>query len=345
MFFWIALFSFLVVFISDSILFVKYIAAVTKEDGPYLEKNIESVSVIVPAYNAQDTISGTLDSILRSENVDFEVIVVDDGSQDATYNLSSKTSDKRVTTYHIPHQGKWAALNFGIAKSLKPIIVTIDADTLVLPDTLYKLSLALQDADAVAGNLQVASRETAISYVQAQEHIRIAMHRRAGRCVETISGPVAGFRKELLFKNEFRNNPVEDFEHTLRLRESGAKIIYAPEAKAYTIMPKKLHLYLMQRTRWAQGSIKEMKAKKSSFAGIYKGYFIAVCDIIVLPLCIVSRSYFLLLFLPTFEGIIQAIGSLKEKEEMFLSSLLFYPQLIFLAGAFLYTNFKAHFNM
>ncbi|MGM0369772.1 MAG: glycosyltransferase family 2 protein [Bacillota bacterium] len=84
-----------------------------------------NVSVLIPAFNEEDKIKTTIDTVFKLELVD-EVIVVVDGSTDATYQQTKKTKAKVI---QLPYnQGKGAALNHGLRKVKGDIILLIDAD-------------------------------------------------------------------------------------------------------------------------------------------------------------------------------------------------------------------------
>jgi glycosyltransferase involved in cell wall biosynthesis len=103
---------------------------------PWLERgSAPVVSVIVPAYNAQETLAETLESALAQTEQPVEVICVDDGSTDATLGVASRFADRmRVLTG--PNSGVSAARNRGFAESSGEWIVFLDADDLLCPATL-----------------------------------------------------------------------------------------------------------------------------------------------------------------------------------------------------------------
>lgn len=86
------------------------------------------VSVIVPAYNAEGTIRGTLESVLAQTLRDLELLVVDDGSSDATLAEVSRVRDDRLQVLSYEHGGRSAARNRGIERARGDFISFIDAD-------------------------------------------------------------------------------------------------------------------------------------------------------------------------------------------------------------------------
>ncbi|MBA4148679.1 MAG: glycosyltransferase family 2 protein [Verrucomicrobia bacterium] len=98
------------------------------------------VSAIVPAYNAEPFIRETLDSILSQTYLNLEVIVVDDGSRDATSRIVEEISsvDPRVKLFRQPNSGVAAARNFAISQSNGDYIAPIDADDIWYPAKIEK---------------------------------------------------------------------------------------------------------------------------------------------------------------------------------------------------------------
>lgn len=93
------------------------------------------VSVVVPVYNMESFLPETLDSILASVYPNFEVVVVDDGSKDASYRIacSYAEKDKRVRAYTQPNGGACAARNHAVRLAKGEFILPVDADNLIEP--------------------------------------------------------------------------------------------------------------------------------------------------------------------------------------------------------------------
>lgn len=98
------------------------------------------VSVVVSVYNGEDHLRVSLDSILSQEGVDLELVVVDDGSTDATLSILSEiaTADQRVKVVHQENRGLTQALIQGCAHARGEFIARHDSDDLSLPGRLSK---------------------------------------------------------------------------------------------------------------------------------------------------------------------------------------------------------------
>jgi glycosyltransferase involved in cell wall biosynthesis len=94
------------------------------------------VSVVIPAYNAERTIRETLVSVLRQTMADFEVIVVDDGSTDATAEVAASLADPRLRVLRQHNTGHAGARNSGIEAASGKYVAIVDADDLWLPRKL-----------------------------------------------------------------------------------------------------------------------------------------------------------------------------------------------------------------
>lgn len=102
------------------------------------------ISVIIPAYNAEKTIRETIKSVIGQTFVDWELIVVNDGSQDRTLEVASQINDSRIKVFSYSNAGASASRNRGFEKSAGEYIAFLDADDLWTPDKLESQLNALQ---------------------------------------------------------------------------------------------------------------------------------------------------------------------------------------------------------
>ncbi|MBC7474389.1 MAG: polysaccharide deacetylase family protein, partial [Candidatus Sericytochromatia bacterium] len=121
-----------------------------------------TVSVIVPAYNEEKVINNTINSLLKSKYKNFDIIVVDDGSKDNTYQkvLDSFSNNIQVKAFTKENAGKSEAVNFGIRQTEAEIILCLDADTIFHPDAIGNLVRHFHNpkVGAVAGNVKIGNR-------------------------------------------------------------------------------------------------------------------------------------------------------------------------------------------
>jgi glycosyltransferase involved in cell wall biosynthesis len=116
-----------------------------------------AVSVIMPAYNVEPYIDASIGSVRRQTHTDLELVIVDDGSTDATYAIARRhaDADRRIRLVHQDNGGLSAARNTALRHSRAPLIAMLDSDDLWTPTFLDK-QLAVFEADpsidVVTGN-------------------------------------------------------------------------------------------------------------------------------------------------------------------------------------------------
>lgn len=96
------------------------------------------ITVLMPVYNAQEFIRPAIKSILDQSYRDFELLIIDDGSDDDTSLVIQSFTDPRIRYLTVPHSGLGNALNFGLQQAAHPIIARMDADDISFPDRLEK---------------------------------------------------------------------------------------------------------------------------------------------------------------------------------------------------------------
>ncbi len=108
----------------------------------------QSLSIIIPAYNEEEGISATI-AKLKAMNEEYEVIVVDDGSTDNTYQIAKESGAKIIR--HPYNKGYGAALKTGIREASETLILFIDADNQHNTDDIPQLLKYVDTYDMVVG--------------------------------------------------------------------------------------------------------------------------------------------------------------------------------------------------
>lgn len=95
-------------------------------------------SIAVPAYNASETIEEAIESVLSQTYADWELVVMDDGSDDDTYARAMRyaAEEPRIAVYQKAHAGQGAAKRAAIARTSGDFVVHFDADDMMLPHCL-----------------------------------------------------------------------------------------------------------------------------------------------------------------------------------------------------------------
>jgi len=223
------------------------------------------VSVIIAAYNEEKVIVRTVESILRNGYDDTELVIVDDGSQDATLEVLRRNFGDRpnIRILTQPNGGKSSALNNAIAHARNDILIALDADTIFRAGTIGKLVRHFADAQvgAVSGNARVGNRNSWITRFQSIEYIYgFNLDRRALdllNAITVVPGAVGAWRKNLIVSlGGFGDETLaEDTDLTLKIRRAGYRIRYEEEGVAFTEAPEDTRGLAKQRFRWAFGTL------------------------------------------------------------------------------------------
>jgi len=224
------------------------------------------VSVVVPAHNEEKVIARTLQALLASDHHEVEIIVLDDGSRDATVAIASTFVPLGVRVIPLPHSGKSNALRAGFAAASHPIIVALDADTIFERQTVSRLVAPFGDprVGAVAGNPKVGNRGRLLTRFQVLEYVlTLNLERRVYsmlNCVPVVPGAVGAWRWTAVARvGGFRSDTLaEDTDITLTLGRAGYRVRYVPSARAHTEAPETLRQLARQRNRWAFGMLQSL---------------------------------------------------------------------------------------
>jgi len=223
------------------------------------------VSVIIPALNEEKVIATTVERILASDHPDLSVIVIDDGSRDATAAIVEQQfgDDPRVELVRIANAGKANALNVGLTRARGEAIVALDADTQFDRDTISRLVRWFADpgVGAVAGNAKVGNRINTITRWQALEYIVSQnLERRALAALDTLTvvpGAVGAWRRSVLDQlgGFTASTLAEDQDLTIAVQRAGYRVVFDASAIAWTEAPATVRGFAKQRFRWAFGTL------------------------------------------------------------------------------------------
>jgi glycosyltransferase involved in cell wall biosynthesis len=98
--------------------------------------NYPKITVLMPAYNAENYIAEAISSVLKQSFTPFELLIVNDGSTDRTVKIIQSFKDPRIVLIQQENKGISAALNSGLKHARAPYIARFDADDICYPDRL-----------------------------------------------------------------------------------------------------------------------------------------------------------------------------------------------------------------
>lgn len=199
------------------------------------------VSVIVPAYNAEQTIGSCLDALLQQsvERSSYEIVVVNDGSTDATPSIVADYPSVRLVRQD--NSGPGAARNLGAQEARGEILLFTDADCAPAPDWIERMIAPFQRSDVkivgVKGAYLSCQRALTARFVQLEYEDK---YRRMAQFeyIDFIDTYSAGYRRDVFlehggFDTNFPTASVEDQEFSFRLAQQGYKMVFVPDARVY----------------------------------------------------------------------------------------------------------------
>jgi cellulose synthase/poly-beta-1,6-N-acetylglucosamine synthase-like glycosyltransferase len=224
------------------------------------------VAVLIPAYNEEKVIVRTIRSVMMSNYKNIRIIVIDDGSNDNTYEAAidaypADIASGRLTVLTKPNGGKADALNYGLERTDEEVYVGIDADGVIAHDAIANLvcHFANPKIGAVAGNAKVGNRVNLWTRWQALEYITSQNFERRALdlfdVVMVVPGAIGAWRTAAVKAGGgyHTNTVAEDADLTMNLLEQGYWVIYEDRALAFTEAPVNMDGLMRQRFRWSFG--------------------------------------------------------------------------------------------
>lgn len=244
----------------------------------------KSVSIIIPTFNRAHLILQTLESIRCQTHVDWECLIIDDGSTDATSKtVKEYISDDERFQYHVRPEtlkkGPNSCRNYGYSLSNGQFVKWFDSDDILLPDALERqLNLFEDKTDAVVSRLQLVDFEkNKIIRESVLRSSKMIEDYFTGKIAFYISGPL--WRKEflsqqpLLFDEEISN--LDDWDFNLRMLYENPAIVYDENVIIhYRIHPESLSQEINKLN--FDEVISEMKAREKHIKLLEKQQFNAI---------------------------------------------------------------------
>jgi len=228
------------------------------------------VSILVPAYNEEKSISGTINALLE---LDYpkdkkEIIVINDGSKDNTSGIIREfmKKHKEIILLDKKNSGKADSLNQAIKIAKGDFIAVVDADSYPTKDVLKKMIGYFENDEkvaAVTSKVWVKNKNNFLERFQDVDYCVIAWSRKILDFIGAVyvtNGPFSVYRKSLVKEvgGFDPKNMTEDIEITWNLLSRGYKTKMSYSAKVYTIVPEKVKVWTNQRVRWNVGGLQTL---------------------------------------------------------------------------------------
>lgn len=254
---------YVVVLYTSAFLFMILVESKTVTESADEPEEWSSLTVAVPAYNEENTISKTLDSILDSEYPadKLDILVVNDGSTDGTREVVEEYGDhSQLTLINQENQGKGGALNTALENASGDLFACVDADSMLLENSLKNIVARMdEDTAGVASAMKVYEPEKMLEKIQMVEYVMNVFARKLMERISSIHvtpGALAIYRTDKIrdIGGFDETSRVEDQEICWRLQEEHEEIKHSREAETYTVVPDNIRDYYRQRRRWYTGT-------------------------------------------------------------------------------------------
>lgn len=196
------------------------------------------ISVIVPAYNAEETLGECLEALSAQSlnRQDYEVIVVDDGSLDQTAEVAQSWNVRLIQQ---PNAGPAVARNQGAREAHGDLLLFTDADCVPAPDWMERMLAPFVDPEVVGAKGTYRTHQTHLvsRFVQLEYEGKYARMARRDT-IDFIDTYSAAYRRKVFLANggfdtSFPTASVEDQEFSFRLARKGYRMVFLPEAVVY----------------------------------------------------------------------------------------------------------------
>src|SRR4029453_10757645 len=258
------------------VLFLAYSLVQIRRDWHYLRSRrdtrspiqdpmqLPSVTLIIAAHNEEVRLPDKLENLRRLgyPRDRLEVIVVSDGSTDATNKILREASDAGLRCFFLPtRQGKWSALNHAVGQAHDDILIFSDAATLFAPNAAGKLARHFADprVGVGCGSLQfeasAESRQTEGVYWSYESMLRL-MEARIGATL-TASGAIYALRRRCYLQLS-PDTVLDDLVIPMNARNLGYHVLYDPEAAGKAFAAASGAGEFTRRVRVAPGSFRAL---------------------------------------------------------------------------------------
>lgn len=279
------------------------------------------ISIVIPAFNCENTLKKCLDSLLGLTWPNVEIIIINDGSTDRTPEILSKFSG--ITIINTRNRGPSNARNSGIKKAKGEYIAFTDSDCIVKPDWLDELyrGFTEEKVAGVGGDQQSPADEshfgkTIQDFMKTVGFFTDYLKNRR-KLIKTNHNPTCNvlYRKSILLEiGGFDEKlwPGEDVDIDLKILRKGYSLFYNPKAVVYHYRPQNLKAFsrMMERYGWAQAYLVK---KYGPFRKIHYEPFVLLGFLAFLVILGIFNPHIVTIIIPAGIILVQIAFTLKTK--------------------------------
>lgn len=235
-----------------------------------------NISILIPCYNEEKTISSCIDSCLNQTFAASEIVVVNDGSTDGSLDIL-KSYGKRIRLVNVINNSgsKSKAQEIGLRYVSGDYVITTDADTLLDKDFVLHMvkRIILDDPDAIAGSVRSIKNNILTSIRELDYLVGQSIYKKARAYINSIfiiPGCSACYRTKMLKEEvKFEHDTLtEDLDITYKLHGNNKKIAFEENVIAYTQDPNDLNSYANQMRRWYAGQWQNLSKNAKHIKGL-----------------------------------------------------------------------------
>ena len=323
-----------------------------KKNPTVLNENFRPfISILIPCHNEEDVIENTVLNILKVDYQNYELILIDDRSDDKTPEIIKGLSKNNEKVNYLIREkgafpGKSAVLNDALKLAQGEAILVFDADAKIDPDFILKMLPKFEPNDVGAVQSRkviINANQNFFTKCQYEEYVidtHMQVSRDAVRGAVELRGNGELIKRRALEDIGFWNNETitDDLDMSTRMHTKGWDIRFCPDAIVYEEGVLTYPSLIKQRRRWVEGSIRRYLE--------YMGDIFFSKDM-SLRVSIDLISYvtmFLLPFWVVSELIFQTFRYVKGANNTILSSVIIFLCMLILFGSMLFYSLRKYSN-